>query len=1038
MSGAATKATPAPNSGIATGQVIELPLHRPGEYIDISCDELPVTPADDLTPILYEERVPLQYYLRLALEYNKRDMREEAITMLERGLNTPYETTRQAPALLLAKANADTGGSTGVASNSAQNETQNKEALLTRVVELLNRASEVDPQDTTTLAVRGQWLLARRQLEEADRQFQQVLTRSPQHLAALYGKARLLYGKRQYGQALEIYQRILRLQPQASRRPDPRVGIGLCFEQLGMHVQARMAFERVIELNPTHADALVLLAILDLNEVKRSVNKTSIETTPLTASEQRQRLERAQSSLLRALKANKHHAPAACGLADQFFFNRQMPNVIKCAMVACKTADANGLKAEAYYQLARAHHYQKQWTEAANYYKRSLQSTPQYTLSQLGSAQMLIHAGDYDGAIDLLEKLKKEQPDSIDILMMLASLYASSGKSLESALQCFDKVVAKMSDGSDTLTIDAELFAEMGSALLIKDPTRALRAYRTANRLYSSREDGVPIVVANNLAALEYQTGDKEVAHTSLQQTYERCKTMLLSTDQETSSSTQDTNQANLITIKYNLARLKEELGQLSEAQELYQSLLKQCPAYTDARLRLSIMEENPTTSMEQLVVELKRRPPPAMASLLMAERYLSVPRVDPRKARKHFETVLQAHDRYDIWALCGTGWQHILQSRREATRTERDKALKKGYEFFTIALRQNSKCTLAVNGLGVVLAESGMVSEARDLFGQVREASSTIPSAWINLAHAYAALGQSMEAVNMYETCARRFSSMTCDPQLWLCAANQLYRAARLANDPLMMKRAIRYVQKTYAYMVGDLESEKRTVDMLLEAAAGLGHAKSLFQRLAAYPGEDDQLPYSRKIADQRQKYGDSLLRRIQERQQHQSEWEAERDRILSNALAVREQTRLAKEAAVEEEKRAREAEERRIEELNRQIQQQALIDMKMLDEAEAEAEAAERSHSSGGEDDGNASSSTKGKRRRTTNTTGNKKRQRKTNTSEADHRVKHDDDYDYDEVNRDNDVDIAGPSLEDLEEQLARQEVIHCIFYTISLIVK
>jgi hypothetical protein len=49
------------------GQVIELPLSRPGEFIDISCDELPVTPAADLVPILYEERVPLQYYLRLAV-----------------------------------------------------------------------------------------------------------------------------------------------------------------------------------------------------------------------------------------------------------------------------------------------------------------------------------------------------------------------------------------------------------------------------------------------------------------------------------------------------------------------------------------------------------------------------------------------------------------------------------------------------------------------------------------------------------------------------------------------------------------------------------------------------------------------------------------------------------------------------------------------------------------------------------------------------------------------------------------------------------
>jgi hypothetical protein len=68
-----------------------------------------------------------------------------------------------------------------------------------------------------------------------------------------------------------------------------------------------------------------------LNEVKRSTNHTdtSAATDPasLSPSEQRKRLEHAQSLLLRALKANKHHAPAACGLADQFFFNRQMANV---------------------------------------------------------------------------------------------------------------------------------------------------------------------------------------------------------------------------------------------------------------------------------------------------------------------------------------------------------------------------------------------------------------------------------------------------------------------------------------------------------------------------------------------------------------------------------------------------------------------------------------------------------------------------------------------------------------------------------------
>jgi hypothetical protein len=58
-------------------------------------------------------------------------------------------------ALLLAKANADVSTNNATTSANASNETEEKEALLTKVVELLNRASEVDPQDTTTLAIRG-------------------------------------------------------------------------------------------------------------------------------------------------------------------------------------------------------------------------------------------------------------------------------------------------------------------------------------------------------------------------------------------------------------------------------------------------------------------------------------------------------------------------------------------------------------------------------------------------------------------------------------------------------------------------------------------------------------------------------------------------------------------------------------------------------------------------------------------------------------------------------------------------------------------
>lgn len=46
--------------------VIELPLSS-NEIIDIHCNELPNTPASELSAILIEEKVPLNFHVRLAV-----------------------------------------------------------------------------------------------------------------------------------------------------------------------------------------------------------------------------------------------------------------------------------------------------------------------------------------------------------------------------------------------------------------------------------------------------------------------------------------------------------------------------------------------------------------------------------------------------------------------------------------------------------------------------------------------------------------------------------------------------------------------------------------------------------------------------------------------------------------------------------------------------------------------------------------------------------------------------------------------------------
>jgi RNA polymerase-associated protein CTR9 len=59
-----------------------------------------------------------------------------------------------------------------------------------------------------------------------------------------------MYARKNYRESLQIYQRILRLSPNA--QPDPRIGIGLCLWQMGDRVKAKAAWERSLEVVRTN------------------------------------------------------------------------------------------------------------------------------------------------------------------------------------------------------------------------------------------------------------------------------------------------------------------------------------------------------------------------------------------------------------------------------------------------------------------------------------------------------------------------------------------------------------------------------------------------------------------------------------------------------------------------------------------------------------------------------------------------------------------------------------------------------------------
>ena len=112
-------------------------------------------------------------------------------------------------------------------------------------------------------------------IEQANDQFDFVLTQEPNNIPSLLGKACIAYNKKDYRGALAFYKKALRTNPNCPA--SVRLGLGLCFLKLGNENKARDAFERAQELDGNCVGALVGQAILDLNTQKKKAIQDGVK-----------------------------------------------------------------------------------------------------------------------------------------------------------------------------------------------------------------------------------------------------------------------------------------------------------------------------------------------------------------------------------------------------------------------------------------------------------------------------------------------------------------------------------------------------------------------------------------------------------------------------------------------------------------------------------------------------------------------------------------------------------------------------------------
>lgn len=800
---------------------IEIPLRDSDEVIELDLESLPE--GDEVLGILTNEKVPLNYWVDLAVEYYKQKKEEDFVRILEASrtdANTMYRESEKDQ-----MRSYDTLAAYYVQLANKEKDKTAKKELFQKATYLYTTADKIIMYDQNHLLGRAYFcLLEGDKMEQADAQFNFVLNQSANNIPSLLGKACIAFNKKDYRGALAFYKKALRTNPNCPAAV--RLGMGHCFMKLGNQDKARLAFERALELDGMCVGALVGLAVLELNEKKP------------------ENIRRGVQMLSKAYNIDSTNPMVLNHLGNHFFFKQDFQKVQHLALHAFHNTENESMRAESCYQMARAFHVQEDYSQAFQYYYQATQyAAPNFVLPHYGLGQMYINRGDTENAAQCFEKVLKAQPGNYETMKILGSLYASSTSQSKRDLakQHLKKVTEQYSE-------DVEAWIELAQILEGSDLQGSLSAYHKATKLLQDLvQMDIPPEILNNIAALHFRLGNYEEAQKYFKEAWERC-------DAEKDQDPQYYSSIS-VTIKYNTARLHEMFCQFDKAEKLYKEILQDHPNYVDCYLRLGCMARDrgqiyDASDWYKEALRMNNEHPDAWS--LMGNLHLAKNEWGP--GQKKFERILKnpstTNDSYSLIAL-GNVWLTTLHQPnrdKEKEQKHQDRAL----AMYKTVLRSDPRSIWAANGIGAVLAHKGYINEARDIFAQVREATADFSDVWMNIAHIYVEQKQYINAIQMYENCQKKFFKYP-NVEVLGYLARAYFKAVKLKeakytllkarhvapHDTVILYNLALVLQRLATQVLRDEKSNLKTV---LAAVHELTLAQKYFQHLSV---NGDRLKY-------------------------------------------------------------------------------------------------------------------------------------------------------------------------------------------------
>uniref|UniRef100_UPI00358F373B RNA polymerase-associated protein CTR9 homolog n=1 Tax=Myxine glutinosa TaxID=7769 RepID=UPI00358F373B len=730
------------------------------EVIALDLNDLPE--GDVLIPILKHEHAQLHIWNALALEYYRQDKEDAFVKLLETAkvdgtLDFNGHAKDQMACLdMLAAHYVQRAWKTRLADG--------RKELIRQAKDLHLMADKIIIDDQNHILGKACWsLLEGDQMNQAESHFNLVLYQAPLNIPALLGMACIAFNRKNYHEALAYYKRVLRSNPGCPA--DVRLGMGHCFVRLGDLDKAQLAFQRTLDLNPHCVGALIGLAILELNGNQADSIKNGIQL------------------LSKAYDLDSSNPMVLNHLADHFFFKKEYDKTQYLAIRAFRNTQVEYMQAESSYHIARGFHYQGDYDQAFQYYyQATLLASPSYLLPFFGLGQMYIAWGNRENAAACFERVLKGNPGNYETMKMLGSLYAASDKQEKR-----DAAKGLLRQVTEQDPEDVEAWIELAQVLGQADIQEALAAYSTAKQILKENDlsDGLSVIL-NNVGVLHSQLGNLREAQKLYMAALESARGNV-EKDEEYHHSIS-------VTMTYNLARLYEEMSEKKKAESLYKDILREHPSYMDCYLRLGCLERDKGNYFEasdwfKEALQLNQNHPDTWA--LIGKMHMNKQEWGP--AQNKFERILKQestkNDTYSMLAL-GNVWLHSLNQGLHDKDKER-RHQERSLVIYKSVLSIDPKNLYAANGIGAVLAHMGYMQEAKDVFTQVREATPDFCDVWLNLAHVYMQQHLFTFAVQMYETCLKRFFRYH-NPDVMLYLARAYVELGRLSEARLTLIKAL------------------------------------------------------------------------------------------------------------------------------------------------------------------------------------------------------------------------------------------------------